>query len=771
MRGIWKHQRKVARQLSARHIQPLQSRPTTFPAPWKSSVVSSSRLFSSSIRHYDFVESVTAAATTNADDLNLLRQSQRLPLSCPGCGAPSQTIASDEAGYYNLTRSGVKNYLKEETKEEDNVMDRVLNNVDKKTLSSLGLADGIKDTKAQVQRQTPICDRCHNLIHHSGSSSTPILHPSIESIQSIIEESPHKQNHIYHIIDAADFPLSVIPNLASALSLPRLRTQNRRSKTQKFMRGRVAEVSFIITRSDLLAPQKEQVDGLMPYLRETLRDALGKSGEKIRLGNVRCVSSKRGWWTKHVKEEVWDRGGAGWMVGKVNAGKSAFFDVVFPKGRGAEVPSLHNLRQGESKKLPLFFEDDLPTPAEEEQEVTPLTGESLADLPGDISSEDKTITTSHVITEPIAAEAEQPQEDDSQFFDQDDEASLLPPAQIETQYPLMPVISSLPGTTASPIRIPFGSGRGELIDLPGIHRTDLDQHVRPENRDDLVMKTRITPEQYTIKPGQSLLLGGGLIRITPTDPDIVVLAYPFVPLLPHVTATAKAEAMQTGERESGIKSILAEGVMGETGNIKSAGKFKLQWDVTRKRAGPLTSNSAVKMSPEKLPFIIYSADLLVEGVGWVELVAQVRKKQRARPVVHSTISDHDRVREEDEKVQDEPVTTFKPFAPDHGEKEATTSNSTSFTPENPSTRETGKQTYSPFNAPAQEQSAETGIEAGLIPEIEIFTPTGSFVAIRPPMNAYLLGGKKNAPVSARKARPRLSMKSLRTSQEGRRREY
>lgn len=766
MRAIWKHQRKFARQLSARHTQPLQSRRTIFPLAWESAVVSSPRLFSSSIRHYDFVKSVAAAAAPpNAHDLNLLRLSQRLPLSCPGCGAPSQTIASDEAGYYNLTRSGVKNYLKEETKEEDNVMDRVLNNVDEQTLSSLGLADGIKATKAQVQRQTPICDRCHNLIHHSGSSSTPILHPTIESIQSIIEESPHKQNHIYHIIDAADFPLSVIPNLASALSLPRLRTQNRRSKTQKFMRGRVAEVSFIITRSDLLAPQKEQVDGLMPYLRETLRDALGRSGEKIRLGNVRCVSSKRGWWTKHVKEEVWDRGGAGWMVGKVNAGKSAFFDVVFPKGRGAEMPSLHNLRQNESRKLPLHHEHDLQLPAEDEQQVTPSTRESLADLPADIGSEDKTITTSHLTTEPIATE------DDSQFFHQDDEASLLPPAQIETQYPLMPVISSLPGTTASPIRIPFGSGRGELIDLPGIHRTDLDRYVRPEHRDDLVMKTRISPEQYTIKPGQSLLLGGGLIRITPTDPDIVILAYPFVPLLPHVTATAKAEAMQTGERESGIKSILAEGVMRENGNIKSAGKFKLQWDVTRKRAGPLTSNSAVKMSPEKLPFIIYSADVLVEGVGWIELVAQVRKKQRARPIVHSTLAEHNRVREEGDKVRDESVTTFKPFAPDQGENEAPISNSTSSSPENPFTRETGKQTYNPFNAPAQEQSADTGTETGLIPEIEIFTPTGSFVAIRPPMNAYLLGGKKAAPVSARKARPRLSMKSLRASQEGRRREY
>ena len=53
-------------------------------------------------------------------------------------------------------------------------------------------------------------------------------------------------------------------------------------------------MSFIITRSDLLAPKKEQVDSLMPYIVEVLRDALGGTGENVRLGNVRCVSAKRG---------------------------------------------------------------------------------------------------------------------------------------------------------------------------------------------------------------------------------------------------------------------------------------------------------------------------------------------------------------------------------------------------------------------------------------------------------------------------------------------
>ena len=32
-----------------------------------------------------------------------------------------------------------------------------------------------------------------------------MFHPTVESLRETIEESPHKYNHIYHVLDAADF--------------------------------------------------------------------------------------------------------------------------------------------------------------------------------------------------------------------------------------------------------------------------------------------------------------------------------------------------------------------------------------------------------------------------------------------------------------------------------------------------------------------------------------------------------------------------------------
>ncbi|KAI9792436.1 MAG: hypothetical protein M1816_002320 [Peltula sp. TS41687] len=440
-------------------------------------------------------------------------------------------------------------------------------------------------SKVEIVPSPPLCDRCHKLLHHS--SGTPIHHPSLESIRDTIWESPWKYNHIYHVLDAADFPLSLIPQLQKILDLTPPRSQNRRSKSARYYRGRQYEMSFIITRSDLLAPRKEQVDTLMPYLVQTLRDALGRMGEHIRLGNVRCVSALRGWWTKELKEDIWRRGGGGWMVGKVNVGKSNLFECVFPKGRSLGGNSPEEL-------MDLRTEENDQDSAPEEESSSTIMNDDLLDV-----------------------------------------NSLLPPQQPETPYPVMPLVSSLPGTTASPIRLLYGNGKGELVDLPGLSRGHLEEYIREEQRDELVMRSRVKPTQQVIKPGQSLLLGG-LIRITPLSEDAIIMAYSFLPFDSHLTSTEKAIGIQLQQRQAGVETIAAEGIGDK---IRNAGVFQLKWDVTRQRAGPLTSSSAVGLKVDRLPFRVMATDILIEGCGWVELVCQVRKREMERVVTPQSEED------------------------------------------------------------------------------------------------------------------------------------
>jgi len=515
--------------------------------------------------------------------------------------------------------------------------------------------------------QVPLCDRCHDLVYYSRG--IPIAHPSVESLADSIDESPHRVNHIYHVLDAVDFPMSLIPSIYKHLSVAKPRTKNRRSQ-QSF--STLPSMSFIITRSDLLAPEKEMVDSLMPYFTSVLREALGRTGRDMRLGDVDLVSSKRGWWTRQIKETISKRGGGNWLVGKANVGKSNLFEVIFPKGsRGS--PAYAEL-QGNGQEM---------------------SAKSRSDMPDN---------------EPFS------------------ETSLLPPPQPDTPYPTLPLVSSLPGTTASPIRLPFGKGKGELIDLPGLARGNLEEFVSQDQRRHLVMATRPLVEQQTLKPGKSLVLGGGLIRITPVVDgparELTFLAYPFVPLSSHVTSTAKAIAMQSQGRTHGVDSILAEGVGDE---MASAGSFKLETDVTRARAAPILK-AGVKL--EQLPFRVFATDILIEGVGWVELVCQVRRRVRG--------SSPPKVPRSTEATEQD----FTPFLPTLGFGDRELSNHL----------DDGNETLDP------------GSDEFEMPRVKVFSPNGNHVSQRKSMGVWLLinrgGITKRQRQAIQGAKPRKPMKGV-----------
>ncbi|KAI0454403.1 hypothetical protein F5B21DRAFT_475265 [Xylaria acuta] len=613
-----------------------------------------------------------------------------LPRQCRGCGALSQTSHPKQPGYFDLSRKAVQKYLDTDrpshrSRAEDKIYEDALRQLDAKGLEEQGvdvraLALSLPPAEARPQAapKKPLCDRCHYLMHnHTGES---IYHPSIESIRDTLLESPYKYNHVYHVLDAADFPMSLLPKISQFLDIMPLRSRNRRSRAGRFYHGQKTEVSFVITRADLLAPTKPQVDMLFPYLREVLRDALGRTGRDIRLGNLRAVSAKRSWWTKELKEDIWKRGGGGWMLGKANVGKSQLFEAVFPKGRMDWDPSKHQITIDMEAKA----KEDLAPPAKDE------------DIQDDA---------------------------DEAHDDLLDEYSLLPPAPKETQYPEMPIVSDLPGTTASPIRVPFGNGRGELIDLPGLERTGLEHHVRKEHRLSLLMQSRIVPEQMTLKPGQSLLLGG-FIRITPREPAPIMLTYAFTPIKPHVCRTDKAIGIQNQTGEVNVENIA---LLGTGDKTELAGSFELKWDVTKHRTGPLTRKSAVGLDVDRLPYRVLSTDILIEGVGWVEIVAQVRTKDLFTP--RAPLAKVEIRADAELDNAQSPMERLEAVADDASKKRQPPPQPTEQKPE-------GQLNW---------------------PIVDVYSPEGKFISCRKPMNGWMLN-KPRVTAASRRSRPKKSMK-------------
>lgn len=552
------------------------------------------------------------------------------------------------------------------------------------------LQANVSQVRPASKPSTPLCDRCHNLIHHS--TGNPIFHPTVDALRETIEESPFKHNHVYHIIDAADFPMSVIPRLHQLLGDISLRRRNRRSRSGRFYHDRQIEMSFIITRADLLAPTEKQVNSLMPYLQQVLRDALGDVGRNIRMGNLKCVSAKRDWWTRELKQEIYRRGGAGWMVGKVNVGKSQLFEAVFPKGTAIDMPS---------SRKPI--------------EVSMFAREETAKY----------------------------LEEDSSLKDDErlEIGALLPPARQEVNYPEMPTVSSLPGTTASPIRIPYGNGKGELIDLPGMARSDLELFVQEKHRQSLVMQSRLVPEQHSIKPGQSLLIGD-LIRITPRTPDLVFLSYNFTPLPEHLTATWKAVAFQERTRE--IPRVERIATPEAASKIAHAGTFQLREDVTKLRAGPITRRDAINISVDRLPYRVLSTDILIEGVGWVEVTAQVRTRDLYDTSKAIDITEPPPEPKQEPEPEPEETDALDPFeamtrkiiADGKRVKEV----------KKPEPKVERKRREEPRKEPQPNW-----------PVIDVYSPLGKFVSSRAPLNGWMLN-KPRILAKHKRSRPRKSMK-------------
>lgn len=505
-----------------------------------------------------------------------------LPRSCPGCGALTHNDPRNKAGFY-----GRKSIQKDSSRLVKQDKHQEVEGSDEVESEDIAPSSNVEETN---QAESPnklsqlVCDRCHDLDKENLGVS--ISHPTIESIAAIIDQSPFQHNHVYLVLDAADFPASLVPKVFDKLDLVHQRSQNRRAKSTMFKGGRTTTVSFIITRSDILLPSQEQTDQLMPWFIKTLRATLGRDNERARMGNVHLVSSKRGWWTKELKEDIRQRGGGNWMVGKVNVGKSNLFEVLYPKGSTEAEPDFEKLRES----------------------------------------------------------ANRPSEDYS--------SALMPPPQPLVPYPTLPLVSSLPGTTASPIRLPFAASngkRGELIDLPGMFRSSLEAYVTPENQTSLVMTQRPKGEQISLRSHQSLLVGGGLVRITPystshnldkdteskipTKNETVILAFPFIPwkVPVHATSTEKASAIQSQTLESGIPTIMKPGVGDQ---ISSAGIFTLDKDVTKTHAAKLLRGRSrdTEKKIQDLPFRIFATDIIIEGVGWVELTAQVRLKRSAQDI-------------------------------------------------------------------------------------------------------------------------------------------
>lgn len=97
-----------------------------------------------------------------------------LPHSCPGCGAPSQTLDPGSAGYYGSKRATKAVNKTAAQLEEEKIFRQALKSG---ALSAEALPDHPAAQDARVTPDIPICDRCHYLLYQS--EGTGIIHSTL----------------------------------------------------------------------------------------------------------------------------------------------------------------------------------------------------------------------------------------------------------------------------------------------------------------------------------------------------------------------------------------------------------------------------------------------------------------------------------------------------------------------------------------------------------------------------------------------------------------
>jgi hypothetical protein len=124
---------------------PALLRPSIHALPPPSRPFRNARPISSSVRRRLELQPSPAPQIESHGEQVALEALPVLPLSCPGCGAPTQKLHPNEAGYYTTTRKTIMKHISKARQEEEQVLETTLKKIGKRTAKKLGV-DAMKGT-------------------------------------------------------------------------------------------------------------------------------------------------------------------------------------------------------------------------------------------------------------------------------------------------------------------------------------------------------------------------------------------------------------------------------------------------------------------------------------------------------------------------------------------------------------------------------------------------------------------------------------------------
>ncbi|KAG4305624.1 hypothetical protein PORY_001180 [Pneumocystis oryctolagi] len=249
--------------------------------------------------------------------------------TCSGCGSlfESSLLESglqDDVLYEDKYVSKFKSLRRQE---EDKIFNSTITNLDETLRSQLlqpvfekRLPKFLRD-KAQKRL---LCQRCHNLIHHSTLSTEFLTHSetlsSADWVSALLKE---KNALVIHVIDSIDFPHSYIPELYSLL-------------------GKNARIFYVISKIDIICQKKHMLGKIRNYFISEMAKIVHSIEKKV-VSSVILTSAVKGWGIDQLITSINEykaKKSNLYFIGMTNVGKSSIISKFSSQVGYKETPTV-----------------------------------------------------------------------------------------------------------------------------------------------------------------------------------------------------------------------------------------------------------------------------------------------------------------------------------------------------------------------------------------------------------------------------------------------
>lgn len=247
---------------------------------------------------------------------------------CSGCGSQFENIYTKNCSDTMLNeRNIIKGFKNSKKDKENDIFNEALANLDETLrleLLNRHPEDRLSRSFQKKKVKRAICQRCHNLIHHSTlSTEFPVLPQTLSSANWLSMFMKERNPLLVYVIDSIDFPHTYISELHS-------------------LYGKISQILYVISKIDIICRKKEMLRKVKDYFASEI-SKLTQITEKEIKPFIILTSATKGWGIDQLITSInkyKTKKNNIYFIGMANVGKSSIVSRLASQAGYEETPTV-----------------------------------------------------------------------------------------------------------------------------------------------------------------------------------------------------------------------------------------------------------------------------------------------------------------------------------------------------------------------------------------------------------------------------------------------